>query len=175
MRTGTTKGVIIGYAFNTKWSIETGLLWDKKRFYDDGRYFNPAGYVPTSGVRIVAVNGKNRLYEWPINIKYTIIPKKYSLFATAGMSSYYMSRENYEYEYIQNNQPGGHNYLSYKNGAKNWLSVVNFSVGYTHKLGNIGNLRIEPYFKLPIKNMGVGNMPIMSTGLNIGFTKTLTR
>jgi hypothetical protein len=175
MKTGATKGLIIGYAFNKNWSIESGLLWDKKRFYDDGRYFSPAGYTPTPGTTIVAVNGTNRLYEWPINMKYIIIPQKHSLFITAGISSYYMRSENYDYEYVQNNQPGGHNYLSYKNESKNWFSVVNLSMGYSHKLGDIGSLRIEPYVKLPIKNLGVGNMPIMSTGLNIGFTKTLRR
>ena len=104
-----------------------------------------------------------------------MIPGKHNLFATAGLASYLMRSENYDYEYVQNNQPGGHNYLSYKNETKNWFSVVNFSVGYTHKLGDIGSLRVEPYLKLPINNLGVGNMPIMSTGLNIGFTKTLRR
>ena len=75
----------------------------------------------------------------------------------------------------QNNQPGGHNYLSYTNETKNWFSVVNLSLGYTHKLGGNGSIRVEPYLKIPIKNIGVGNMPITSTGLNIGFTKTLRR
>ena len=173
VKKGATKGLIIGYAFNKKWSIESGLLWDTKRVYDNGSYFNPPGYTATNGVTIVAVNGKSRLYEWPVNMKYTIIPGKHSLFATTGLSSYFMRSENYDYEYVQNNQPGGHNYLSYKNETKNWFSVVNFSIGYTHKLGYIGNIRVEPYLKLPIKNIGVGNLPIMSTGLNIGFIKPL--
>jgi len=172
-RTGATKGLIIGYAFNKKWSIESGLFWDKKRVYDDGSYFKPPGYTATSGITIVAVNGKSRLYELPLNIKYTIISGKRSLFATTGLSSYFMRLENYDYEYLQNNQPGGHNYISYKNETKNWFSVVNFSIGYSQKLGDIGNIRIEPYLKLPVKNLGTGNMPIMSTGLNIGFTKPL--
>jgi len=175
IKTGATRGFIIGYAFNKKWSIESGLLWDTKRVYDNGTYFNPPGYTATNGITIVAVNGKSSLYELPVNMKYTIISGKHNLFTTAGLSSYIMRSENYDYEYIQNNQPGGHNYLSYKNETKNWFSVVNFSIGYTHKLGNNGSIRIEPYLKLPINNIGVGNMPIMSTGLNIGFTKPLRR
>ena len=174
-KTGATKGFIIGYSFNQKWSIESGLLWDTKRVYDNGKYFNPPGYTPTNGITIVAVNGKSRLYELPVNMKYTIISGKHSLFSTAGLSSYIMRSENYDYEYEQNNQPGGHNYLSYTNATKNWFSVVNFSIGYTHKFGDIGSLRVEPYLKLPLKNIGVGNMPITSTGMNIGFTKPLRR
>ena len=174
-KTGGTAGFIIGYAFNQKWSIESGLLWDTKRVYDDGSYFNPPGYTPTSGITIIAVNGKSRLYELPVNMKYTFISGKHNLFATTGISSYLMRSENYDYEYTQNNQPGGHNFLSYTNETKNWFSVANFSVGYTHKLGGIGSIRIEPYLKLPLANLGTAKMPITSTGLNIGFTKPLRR
>jgi hypothetical protein len=175
LKTGATKGLIVGYAFNEKWSIESGLLWDKKRFHDNGSYFSPAGYTPTTGTIITAVNGTSRLYEWPVNVKYIILAKPHSLFATAGLSSYYMRRENYDYEYMQNNQPGGHNYLSYENETKNWFSVASISLGYARKLGAIGSIRVEPYLKFPIKKLGAGNMPIMSTGLNIGLTKPLTR
>ena len=174
-KNGAAIGFVIGYAFNKKWSIESGLLWDTKRVYDNGKYFNPPGYTPTNGITIIAVNGKSRLYELPINMKYTIIPGKHSLFTTAGISSYLMRSENYDYEYLQNNQPGGHNYVSYTKETKNWFSVVNLSMGYTHKLGGNGSIRVEPYLKLPLKNLGTANMPIMSTGLNIGFTKPLRR
>ena len=173
VKIGASKGFIIGYALNKKWSIESGLFWDIKRVYDNGSFFNPPGYTPSSGITITAVNGKSRLYELPVNMKYTIISGKNNLFATTGLSSYLMRSENYDYEYTLNNQPGGHNYLNYKNETKNWFSIVNFSLGYTHKLGTDGSFRIEPYLKLPIKDLGVGNMPIMSTGLNIGFTKKL--
>jgi hypothetical protein len=175
LKTGVSKGLIIGYSFNKHWSVESGLLWDNKRFYDDGSTFAPPGYTPTGGVRIVGVNGKSRLYEWPINVKYVIVPEINGLFTTLGFSSYYMKHENYDYEYVQNNQPGGHNYLAYTNVSKNWFSVLNMSLGYSHKLGGVGSVRVEPYLKVPLKNLGVGNMPIMSTGLNIGFTRSLTR
>ena len=172
---GATMGLIIGYSFNQKWSIESGLLWDTKRVYDNGTYFNPPGYTPTNGITIIAVNGKSRLYELPVNVKYTIKSGKHNFFATTGISSYIMRSENYDYEYTQSGQPGGHNYLSYTNETKDWFSVANFSIGYTHKLGGSGSIRIEPYLKLPVTNIGTGNMPIMSTGLNIGFTKPLKR
>jgi hypothetical protein len=172
-KAGSTKGFMIGYSLNNKWSIESGLLWDTKRVSDNGDHFNPPGYTPSSGITIIAVSGKSRLYELPLNVKYTIIPGKHRFFATTGLSSYIMRSENYDYEYLQNNQPGGHNYLSYKNETKNWFSVVNFSMGYSHNLGSLGELRLEPYLKLPIGKIGVGRMPIMSTGLNIGFTKTV--
>jgi hypothetical protein len=174
-KNGATTGFIFGYAFNKKWSIESGLFWDTKRVYDNGTYFDPPGYTPTNGITITTVNGKSRLYELPVNMKYTVIPGKHNLFVTTGISSYLMRSENYDYEYTQINQPGGHNYLSYTKETKNWFSVANFSIGYTHKLGSNGSFRIEPYLRLPLTNLGTANMPIMSTGLNIGFTKPLRR
>jgi hypothetical protein len=50
---------------------------------------------------------------------------------------------------------------------------VNLSIGYAHSLGDAGSIRVEPYLKLPVKNLGVANMPIMSTGLNVGFIKKI--
>ena len=172
-KTGSTKGFIVGYALNNTWSIESGIFWDTKRVFDNGGHFDPPGYTPSNGMKIIAVNGKTRLYELPINVKYSIVQGKHNLFATTGLSSYFMRSENYDYEYTQNNQPGGHNYLTYRNQSKDWFSVVNISLGYTHKLGSAGNLRVEPYLKLPLKDIGVGKMPIISTGLNIGFIKTI--
>jgi len=172
-KTGSTKGFIVGYSLNKKWSIESGLFWDTKRVADNGDHFDPPGYTPSSAMTITAVNGKTRLYEIPVNIKYSITHGKNNLFATTGLSSYVMRTENYDYEYTQNNQPAGHNYLNYKNQSKNLFSVINLSVGYTHKFGATGSLRVEPYLKLPLKDLGVGNIPITSTGLNIGFIKTI--
>lgn len=174
-KTGATMGFILGYALDQKWSVESGLLWSTKRVYDNGNHFNPPGYTLTNGIQIIAVNGKSRLQEWPINIKYSIRTRKHNFFATTGVSSYFMKLENYDYEYTQNNQPGGHNYLSYKKETMDWFGVLNFGLGYSHKLGANGNIRIEPYLKLPITNIGTANMPIMSTGLNIGITKPLKR
>jgi hypothetical protein len=174
MKTGNNKGIIAGYAFNKRWSVETGLFWNKKRFFGNGSSFHPSGYTLPTGVEMLSVYGNNQMYEWPINIRFTILPKKHSLFVTAGLSSYYMKTESYEYEYQFNGQPGK-SYSSYKNQTKDWFSVANFSLGYTHKLGSVGSVRVEPYIKLPIRDIGINNMPVISTGLNVGFTRQILK
>jgi cytoskeletal protein RodZ len=174
MRTGANKGIVAGYAFNKRWSIESGIFWNDKNYFGDGSFFRPDGFTAPAGFKMDAVNGKNELYEWPINVKYTIIPKKHGLFVTAGISSYFMSSERYDYEYEQNGVTGK-SYSSFKNETKDWFSVANFSLGYRYKIANGASLRFEPYIKLPIKDIGVNNMPVVSTGLNVGFTKQLFR
>jgi hypothetical protein len=149
------------------------VFWDSKRYHANGEYFQPSGYILPAGINMLAVKGENKMYEWPVNIRYTIVPNKNRLFATAGMSSYFMKQENYEYEYEQNGQYSK-SYASYSNQTKNMFSVINLSMGYTWSLGTIGDIRVEPYVKLPVKKLGFNNMPIMSTGINIGFTKWLS-
>ena len=173
-KTGTNKGLLFGYAVNERWSIETGMYWDQKRFYGAGTYFRPSNYTLPPGVTMLAVTGDSRLYEWPVNIRYSIIPNRNKLFVTAGLSSYFMRRENYEYEYEQNGQYGK-NYASYTNQSNNMLAVVNMSLGYSYKLGSLGTVRMEPYVKIPLKDLGVNNMPVMSTGINIGFTRRISK
>lgn len=174
MKTGVNKGLIAGYEFTKKWSIESGLFWNKKRYVGDGSAFHPSGYTLPAGVTMLSVNGECQLYEWPVNVKFTIIPKKNSLFVTAGLSSYYMKTESYNYEYEQNGQEWK-SYASYKNETKDWFSVANFSLGYMYQIGERSSLRVEPYLKLPIRDIGINNMPVVSTGLNVGFTKQILR
>ena len=61
----------------------------------------------------------------------------------------------------------------YVNTSKNWLSVLQLNVGYEINFKNRGSLRLEPYAKLPLKGIGIGELPLSSTGINIGFTMPL--
>lgn len=175
VQTGRNQGLVVGYAFNNHWSIESGLLWNKKRFYDNGSNFKPDDYTPNPSVNITGVNCVSQLYEWPVSVRYNILPGAHKLFAAAGLSSYYMKKETYNLEYEWNGQGGYNEYDEYSNATKNWFSVASFSMGYSQKLGSFGSFRVEPYLKLPLRDLGVCNMRVTSMGLNVGFTKTLKR
>jgi len=83
-----------------------------------------------------------------------------------------MTRENY----VSKIETSGWTYDSpwdIKKPSQYWFSVVNLSVGFEQKIGRIGNLRLEPYLRIPLKGMGTGSLPIMSAGLNIGITRRI--
>ena len=82
--------------------------------------------------------------------------------------------ESYNYEYEYNGQYAS-DYRSYKNQSKDWFSVANFSLGYSHRLGGFGSVRVEPYLKVPLGTIGINNMRVVSTGLNVGFTRKITK
>jgi hypothetical protein len=172
-KTGITVGVIAGYRLNKKLSIESGLLFDKKYYYSEGKYFNSKHLYLPSYTTLDNVDGDCHMIELPLNVKIDFASnKKANWFALAGVSSYFMKKENYTYRYEEGGWPKEKS-VSLKDASQIWASVMNLSLGYSHNIGKTGNLRIEPYIKMPIRNIGIGSLPITSAGIYFGFTKNL--
>ena len=172
---GHDYGILLGYRIHSKWSVETGLYRASRDYYSDGKYYNSKKIYLPPNTKITEVSGNCLMWEIPVNVKYDFSKiKKHSWFAIAGMSSYLMKKEDYSYLYYYGGSgTSAWHDRSYKNASRNLFSVVNLSVGYSRSLGKVGDIRIEPYFKLPVSKMGVGEMPLMSAGLHVGFTKIL--
>lgn len=172
-RTGFTAGLLAGYNFNKIWSIESGLYLDEKYYYSGGKYFNTNKVYIPSYTKIEDIDGVCHMIEIPVNVKYNFKTTKASnWFALAGVSSYLMKKENYGYRYMSYGTLM-EKQLSYNNSSKNWASILNLSVGYTHNIKKLGMVRIEPYIKIPFKGVGIGSLPITSSGVYLGFTKNL--
>lgn len=166
-------GLLIGYRLNKKWSIESGVYWENKFYYSDGKYFNTSWvYIPPNS-KITEVSGDCKMIEIPLNFRYGFSANQRSgWFGTAGASSYFMKKEDYNYVYYYGNSGTyATHYKKYSNSSKYYFSVLQLSGGYTRSLGKISELRIEPYLKIPIAGMGVGKLPLLSAGLRIGLTK----
>jgi len=172
---GTTYGLLLGYNINRKWAIESGLYLDKKKYYTDGEYFSTKNIYMQPNVKISTVDGTCNMWEIPLNVRYNFGQgEKTKWFATAGFSTYLMTKENYDYQLESTG--GGTSWPLHKEytTARNYLfSVVNLSIGYEQKIGKVGNLRIEPYLRMPTAGIGTGSLPIMSAGLNIGITRRI--
>jgi Outer membrane protein beta-barrel domain len=171
---GYTAGILLGYNINSKLAIETGVYLDKKKYYTDGEYFNKKN-IPfiSPSFNLENVNGSCNMVEIPINFRYNLNNGgKIKWFATAGTSTYFMSKEAYSYNYLWNGNewPGSY---SYKAPSQYWFSEINLSLGFERTLGKIGQLRIEPYWKIPTSGIGKGDLPVMSAGLNIGITRKI--
>jgi hypothetical protein len=172
---GTTYGILAGYTINSKFSLETGVYLDKKKYYTDGQYFNtekvPALQNPYYDLK--SVNGDCNMVEIPLNLRYNLFSgKQLTLFATAGLSTYLMSKEWYAYQ-ISSSYGMMNKAFTYTNPYHYLFSIVNLSFGYEQKLGKIGNLRIEPYLRIPLSGIGTGSLSILSAGLNLGITRRI--
>jgi hypothetical protein len=167
---GTTFGVLLGYAFNNRWAVESGLYLDRKNYYTAGEYFKKQ--MPT-GYTLQDVDGTCIMWEIPVNVRYNFNTSPgMRWFATAGLSTYLMSKESYTYQY-EYNWTTGNSSWDIDKPSQYWFSIINLSAGFEQHIGKIGNLRLEPYVRIPLSGIGTGKLPILSAGLNIGFTHQL--
>lgn len=172
-KTGFSVGIIAGYQFKSHLSVETGLLYAKKPYFSTGKYFSMdkiSNSMPT-GMQILSLEGNNYVWEIPLRAKYDFLRRKKSnFFSTAGITSYILTHEKNNYLVSMN---GAQQTMisSYKNKSRSLAATLDISAGYEHKIGKTNHFRIEPYIQIPLKGMGVGAMPMISSGLRVGITK----
>jgi len=173
---GYTANFIVGYRINNKWSLESGLMWDNKNYYSSGDYYNPKVPIPPD-YNLHYLNGTCEMFEIPLNVKYDFKSRKLNgFFIAAGFSSYLMKKESYigyVTHFSNPTDPGYDKSFVYKNATNNIFSVGNISGGYQFIFKNNSSLRIEPYLKIPLTGLGVGQMPFLSTGISAAYTLPL--
>lgn len=169
---GYNVGLLAGYKFK-KLSIESGFYFVKKNYYTSGEHFDKSSIPYFDDAEILTVNGYCNMFEIPLNVKYDFSSrKKHTWFAAAGLSSYLMNKEYYNYDYIKDGME--HNgSRGYKHTTQDWFSVLNLSAGYELRTGNKTNIRIEPYYKTTLTGVGTGSLSISSVGINAGIIRKI--
>lgn len=166
-KTTAKYSVALGYSISKRLSVQAGVNAVHKIYSAPGTAYNPKAGTYLSRVKIIKLNANCMVYEIPVTVRYDFLQKnKMNYFATAGVSSYIMKSEDYDYYYIRN---GAYleNPYSY-NGNKHFLSVLNFSAGAERKLSNKLSVQIEPSISVPLKGVGDGRVKLFSAGINIG-------
>lgn len=167
---GSGLGLLLGYRFSEHWSIEASGYWSMKKYYTDGKYFNKANANIPPYVDLYFLNGGCRMIELPLDVRYEFAPGKNSFFVTAGLNSYFMKKESYDYKAdAAGSVYNGHR--NYKNPGSNIFSNLQISGGYQHKLFSKFIVRIEPYLQVPLGEVGIGKMPITSGGVHFGLVR----
>ncbi len=165
-KAGLTAGVILGLQINPKTAIETGVQVSQKKYYSDGKYFKPkAGSMPAN-MAVKSLQSTSTLIEIPVAVKYNFSKNKNTLYAKAGVSSYIMTKEANKYQAVVSGQQQEIN-STYKNNLSYFASDIRISAGFQHTVGKKLNIRVEPFIQIPLKGIGVGNMPVTSTGLQL--------
>lgn len=155
-KTGWNYGLMLEYFVAEKFSISAGAIWSRK--------FYSANEVTYSGYQADRVYGDCRMWDIPVNITYYVSPaRSYSLFVTAGASSYLMNEENYEYQ-VETNY-GTYTYSDQiLKENKEWFKTMNLSVGLQKQVGRKLALQVEPFIKIPLSGVGEGKIALASFG-----------
>ena len=176
-KTGIYTGVFAGLQITNRMSVETGLFISEKKYFSAGEYFSMKMVASTmpAGMKIESLSGKSTVLEIPFKFKYDILNRHNGiLFGTAGVSSYILTNESNNYQASLN---GNYENLdgNYSRKNKYFSSSLYISAGYAYKAGKKITLRIEPYIQIPLRGIGVGSLPVLSTGINLGISVPVAR
>jgi hypothetical protein len=173
-KTGFDVGLLGGYRFSGKISVESGILFARKYYWTSGKNFDMSGMgsMP-AGMDMMEVHGSSQIIEIPFHVRYDFARKKTERFySLAGFSSYILTEENNQYDYMLNGTQGKMS-GSYEQNQTYFASCIDFALGYEKNVGYKTRLRIEPYIQLPVNGIGVGHLLVKSAGLRFGITNSL--
>jgi hypothetical protein len=164
---GINLGMIGGYHFNDRLSIHTGAIYTQKNYKVAGEDFTPPKGSWVSYYKIDNVEGYCRMWEVPVLLRYNLgRPAKKNVFLSAGLSSYFMTKEDYTYQYYSNSGQLVTQHNEYKSTDTHILSIADLSVGFENRLSRNWSLLVEPYAKIPLSGVGMGDIQLSSFGLN---------
>jgi hypothetical protein len=161
-------GVVLEYRLTNRLRVSTGLLRANKEYYARREDYDWSAYPRAQTRNFTWVDGACTVLDVPLNLRYdAVVRPQARLFGSVGLSSFFMQRERYSYDYTEYNKT----YLwerSYVNENRHLFSVLNLSFGYEHRLGTHLSLQAEPYVKLPLGGVGAGKVQLTSGGVFFG-------
>jgi hypothetical protein len=171
---GIDLGVVAGYKINRRWHIEVGMFSVHKKYYTTGNSFNTSGIHTPANATLTFVKGNCRMLEWPVVIHYNLSTSKNTWYIGAGVTNFLMKQEDYDYEYLYVNSGRTVKYhKSYQKTSYHGLSAGQVSGGFHFQLPNDWAMRAELYGQIPLKGIGLGNLPLATTGLRLGITNSV--
>ena len=164
---------MLEYRLATRWSMQVGVLQSTKVYRALTTEYELPAYTAKWSVLPNSVNGRCNVLDIPINLRYDLAlhsaPDGQVLnrwFVSGGITTYIMRQEDYDYNYADPNSP--HIYANMRGwhgstGQYN-LSHLNVSAGYEQALGKRFSWQVEPFVKVPLRNVGYFKIDLLSTG-----------
>lgn len=159
---GFNAGVLAHYYFNKHWFVTTGAVYSKKIYGATDKDYNMSGYPNTYG--LVKVNANCDVLDIPVNANYTFLEvKNNTVSATLGLSNYFMLKE--KYQYIYKTYPTMEKTVENEN--QHYLAILNVGALYQHPAGRKLIIGVQPYAKIPLRGVGLGQVKLYSAGVSL--------
>jgi hypothetical protein len=161
---GRNSVLAVQYRINSRWSLQTGLIKSIKYYSAAASAYN-FSWKPGANP-IVNVAGSCRMLDIPLNVRYDYkSANRLKLFVNGGVSSYHMLHEKYNYTY-ENNYDPNIKYRSWTGKTGFYAAgVINLSSGIEYKLGKKVSFMVEPFAKMPIRQLGFGKVKLQTYGV----------
>jgi hypothetical protein len=166
-KVGTNAGLLLTVGVSKKWSISTGAVYADKPYLTDFANYSSAYQFNTNPT---SVSASCIVLDIPLNVGYQLYNgggNKFSL--GTGLSSYFMLRENYTFNYA-GSYPGGPTSYNIRNQNKHIMGVLNLNATYQREVSSKFGVGVQPYFKVPLTGIGYGQVNLKSAGVAVGVT-----
>ncbi|GAC1311655.1 MAG: hypothetical protein NVSMB24_31620 [Mucilaginibacter sp.] len=164
-KVGTNVGLLFSAGVSKKFTISTGALYSVKPYLANFADYHTRYKFPVSPVNVTA---DCRMLDIPLNLGYQVYNKQQNrLSIGTGLSSYIMLHEHYTYNYNDIHAYGPSGYTVPKS-SKYFFGVLNLNATYERQLNSKIAISAQPYLKLPLTNIGYGQVKLQSTGVAVG-------
>jgi len=160
---GYKLGVTAGYRIDDRFTISSGLIYSSVKYSSESQYYDPPAYWNPRGT-VSGIRAECFILDIPLTLKYDVMQFQNSrFFTTGGLSSYVMLSEDYWFDY-DGYTPGQVTTRSERTGKTHVFSNAGFSIGYEYDLHQNWSLKAEPFIKVPLREVGWGNVKLYTLG-----------
>jgi hypothetical protein len=166
-KTRLLTGAGLGYTFKDRITIRSGFYTGRKIYTSSPESYHPPANFWNYYPNLEKVDADCRVYEIPLSLSYNFgHSSKQNWFISAGMSSYLMKKETYNYYYKYTaGGPTVQKKWTIQDENKHYFSVLTLSGGYQKNIGKSFSIMVEPYFKIPLGGVGFGKVKLNSGGI----------
>ncbi|MEO1053925.1 MAG: hypothetical protein AAFX87_25030 [Bacteroidota bacterium] len=170
-RLGSNFGLSGEYRLSRRFGIESGAIISRKIYFYDEESLDGGPYGPVGSE--LNVDGICQVLDIPINLNYYAVTRNNnSLFISAGVSTYLMLEEDYDYQ-VTNNGDIWSRSERFVNENNHFFGVFNFSIGYEQRIRPNLWIQIEPFVKAPWTGVGNFDVNLVSSGAFVNLKYTL--
>jgi hypothetical protein len=163
-------GAGINYTIGKHFTLQGQFVKSRKVYVTDRKGYNPAAGSPLIPIDTLKVNADCKVWDIPVNLRYSFTGNiRSSFFISAGISSYIMKKEIYNFAYYNQGVYETKQRIL-ENENKHSFCNLNLSVGYQYWLNKKWSIGFEPYFKLPLNGIGAGKVRLTSAGTLFSLT-----
>jgi len=178
-RPGSNAGLSVQYQLTDRLSVTAGAMYSTKRYQTYASEYVWPSYM-NMDVWPEEIAGVCKMVDVPLNVRYDWLlrplgdgraPARW--FASAGLTSYFIQHEVYSYEYANPADTkikywGWDNRKAGRAGGSFGFSNLNISVGYERPITHRLSWQVEPFVKVPLKQVGYFKVRLLSTGAFVG-------
>ena len=168
-------GLMATYRLTSRLGVSAGVLYARKLYQTDFANYRPSDGWSNPQRTPRFVDADCQVLDIPVNLHFDIAHRRRAAwFVSAGVSSYLMLRETYDYTYPPH-EYGYPKQFTLHNQNRHILGIGNVAVGYRRQIGAATSITVQPFIKVPLTGIGNGNLKLYSSGIALSADVDLSR